>query len=126
MRFWRFGIGKAEQSVIAGVFYASLGAIAFFGIWFLSDYTLDWKIQLTAVMIVCAILSALAMLCKLLGTFAKDIKASFVFGAFVIFALSLIVYFGAISLFVHAFYAFVSIVLSGVGTYFLIYSMRKG
>lgn len=112
--------------MIAGIFYASLCAVAFFGIWFLPHYALDLSIQLTAVMIVCAILSALAMLCKLLGTFAKDIKASFVFGAFVIFALSLIVYFGIIGWHLHAFYAFVSIVLSGVGTYFLIHSMRKG
>lgn len=112
--------------MIAGIFYASLCAVAFFGIWFLSDYALDKKILITTLMIVCAILSALAMLCKLWGTFAKDIKPSFVFGAFVVFALSLIVYLGIIHLFEYAFYAFVSIVLSGAGTYFLIHSMKKG
>ena len=88
------------------------------------------KILTTIVMIICAILSAFAMLCKLLGTFAKDVKtsvkASFVFGTFVVFALSLIAYFGIIGQFGFAFYAFVSIVLSGAGTYFLIHSMKKG
>lgn len=111
--------------MIAGIFYASLCAVAFFGIW-RQNFALSEKIQFTVVMIVCAILSALAMLCKLRGTFGKDVKASFVFGAFVIFALSLIVYLGTIGLFVHAFYAFVSIVLSSAGTYFLIHSMKKG
>ncbi len=112
--------------MIAGVLYASLCAVAFFGIWFLPNYDPIMKCTLTVVMIVCAILSALAMLCKLWGTFAKDIKPSFVFGAFVVFALSLIVYLGIIRLFEYAFYAFVSIVLSGAGTYFLIHSMKKG
>ncbi|MDI6708233.1 MAG: hypothetical protein QME47_04005 [Candidatus Thermoplasmatota archaeon] len=117
-------IGKSNFATISAVFYTLLCAIAFFCIWLYGN-DINTKVTTTIVMAICAILSSIAMLARLHGTFTQNIKTSFLFGAFLVFFASLIIYISLTGAILLAFYAFIAIVLSGLGTYFLVLSAKK-
>jgi hypothetical protein len=117
-------IGKSNLATISALFYGALCAIVIFCVWFPSN-DIDTKVITTIVMAICAILATLAMLAKLHGTFTQNVKTSFLFGIAIIFFASLIIYLCINTLVLLAFYAFITIVLASLGTYFLALSAKK-
>ncbi|MEW6070617.1 MAG: hypothetical protein AB1485_08370 [Candidatus Thermoplasmatota archaeon] len=117
-------IGKSNLATISASFYALLCAVVFFCVWLYGN-DINIKVITTIVMAICAILAILAMLAKLHGTFTQSIKTSFLFGAFVVIFASLITYLTIVGMVVLAFYAFIAILLSSLGTYFLVLSAKK-
>lgn len=126
-------IGKGDMATLAAICYAGLGAFIFFSVWF-GNGSKPWptvgqgdagvRTWFTAVTIICAAISALAVMAKLHGTFQRDVRTSFVFGVFIILITSIIVALSALGELIMGFYVFISSVVSGLGTYLLIYSAK--
>gem|GEM_PF-2363027 len=126
-------LGKGDMATLAAVCYAGLGAFMFFSVWF-GDGSKPWptvghgdagvRTWFTAVTILCAAISSLAVMAKLHGTFQRDIRTSFVFGVFIILIASIIVALSALGESIMGFYVFISSLVAGLGTYLLIYSAK--
>ncbi|MCG2824963.1 MAG: hypothetical protein L6265_00045 [Thermoplasmatales archaeon] len=126
-------IGKGDMATLAAICYAGLGAFIFFSIWF-GNGSKPWptvgegdagvRTWFTAVIIMCAAISALAVMAKLHGTFQRDVRTSFTFGIFVILIASVIVALSALGELIMGFYIFISSLVSGLGTYLLVYSAK--
>ncbi len=126
-------IGKGDMATLAAICYAGLGAFIFFSVWF-GNGSKPWptvgqgdagvRTWFTAVTIICATISSLAVMAKLHGTFQRDVRTSFVFGVFIILITSIIIALSALGELIMGFYIFISSVVSGLGTYLLIYSAK--
>ena len=126
-------IGKGDMATLAAICYAGLGAFIFFSVWF-GDGSKPWptvgegdigvRTWFTTVTIMCAAISALAVMAKLHGTFQRDVRTSFIFGVFIILIASIIIALSALGELIMGFYIFISSVVSGLGTYLLIYSAK--
>ncbi|MCG2827293.1 MAG: hypothetical protein L6265_11955, partial [Thermoplasmatales archaeon] len=117
-------LGKSTLATISAIFYSTLCAFVFLGVWILGNYEISTKITITIVAVICAVLSTIAMLARLHGKFQRDIRTSFISGVLISIFIGLIIYLATIMMWVLAFYTFVSIVLAGGGVYFLIYSAK--
>ena len=126
-------IGKGDMATLAAVCYAGLGAFIFFSVWF-GNGSKPWptvggsdvgvKTWFTAVTILCAAISSLAVMAKLHGTFQRDVRTSFVFGVFIILIASIIIALSAQGDPTMGLYVFISSLVSGLGTYLFIYSAK--
>ncbi|MBU3902381.1 MAG: hypothetical protein KKE04_03320 [Candidatus Thermoplasmatota archaeon] len=126
-------IGKGDMATLAAICYAGLGAFIFFSIWFgngskpwptVGEGDVGVRTWFTAVIIMCAAISALAVMAKLHGTFQRDVRTSFTFGVFIILIASIIIALSAQGDPEMGFYVFISSVVSGLGTYLFIYSAK--
>lgn len=118
-------LSKSDLAMFAGMFYAGLAAIIFFGIWLLGRLDLVSKVVYTVVMIFCGCIAALAVTSKFYGQATDDIKTSLLFGVFIIIIGSVIGYLLIAGDPIMSFYVFVSSVIAGMGTLMLIYSAKK-
>jgi hypothetical protein len=126
-------IGKGDMATLAAICYAGLGAFIFFSVWF-GNGSKPWptvgqgdagvRTWFTAVTIICATISALAVMAKLHGTFQRDVRTSFIFGVFIILIASIIIALSAQGDPTMGFYVFISSLVSGIGTYLFIYSAK--
>lgn len=126
-------IGKGDMATLAAICYAGLGAFIFFSVWF-GNGSKPWptvgqgdagvRTWFTAVTIICAAISALAVMAKLHGTFQRDVRTSFIFGVFIILIASIIIALSAQGDPTMGFYVFISSLVSGIGTYLFIYSAK--
>lgn len=126
-------IGKGDMATLAAICYAGLGAFIFFSVWF-GNGSKPWptvgqgdagvRTWFTTVTIICATISALAVMAKLHGTFQRDVRTSFIFGVFIILIASIIIALSAQGDPTMGFYVFISSLVSGIGTYLFIYSAK--
>ncbi len=124
---------KGDLATLSAICYAGLAAFLYFSVWF-GDGSKPWstvgngdvglRTGFTVTAVICAAISALAIMAKLHGTFQRDVRTSFVFGVFIILVASIIIALSALGELIMGFYIFISSVVSGLGTYLLIYSAK--
>ena len=125
---------KSNLSSLSAICFFGLAAFIYFSVWF-GDGREPWptvgngdvsiRAGFTTVALACSLVSSLALMAKVHGTVTKDIRTNFIFGGFVVLLVSVILYLCAVGEATMGFYVFLSSVISGLGTYLLIFAVKE-
>ncbi len=115
---------KTDWATLAGVLYTGLGVIVTFGIWLFPNFTATEKVGYTIVIIICSIISVIAVISKLYGESTENITSNFLFGVFTVCLGAVVIYLAFIEQPLMGFYVFLSGTIASIGTYMLIYAYK--